>query len=136
MKKKYRFSKIALIIILSFLKNNIWSFNAIAQKVSINYQGQINIASNFSNSLFLNLGGPSIVFVFKKINVGLGMLPSLRYFENKPSISITPVLGVGPFFAFGKNKKINLGLPVYYYSNFNKWAPAFSIGYNFNQKLK
>jgi hypothetical protein len=95
------------------------------------YAGQINLATNFSNSTFLNFGGPGIKVKLSKINFGVYMLPSLRYFYDKPRPNITPILGTGIYLECLKNKKLVLSVPMYYYASKNKWIAAFSLGYAF-----
>lgn len=117
------------LLLLVLFYNQINAQEAKSVRIMASCFGQINVASNFKNSTFINFGGPGIKLNAKKLNLGINMVPSLRYFYDKPRPSITPVLGTSVFAEVGKKKKIVVGCPFYYFASQNKWTINFSLGY-------
>jgi len=98
------------------------------QTSNLNIEGQIGLTTN-TESLFFNLGGPTLRFSFPKFAVGATMFPSLKV-ENKASkLTVTPLLGAGPQFCFLKDKRFILEFPCYYTASKASWTFTMGIGY-------
>lgn len=104
-------------------------------KVAISaFEGAI-VTGYVDKGLYLNFLGPNINFSKKDFKVVIGMLPSLRFKEDKstPKNSpVTPNLGGGITFIY---KKIALQVPLYYNaktsSQNGRWTIGIGMGYKF-----
>lgn len=92
-------------------------------------EGQIGVSTN-GQAIFLNFGGPNIRFQYKKVAWGVGMYPSLRFWEDKPRTFITPSLGFGAYLQY---KKIGLIAPMYYNGAKNEWIPSVGLSYKLSK---
>jgi hypothetical protein len=111
-----------LIIILAML---FLTISTIAQnKISSSFSGQI-FASTDLKAMYLNFGGPMIKYKAKKINIGFGMFPSLRFKNEAPKSVVTPSLGAGLQIEI---KKFVIGLPAYYVTANNNWYLSAGVG--------
>jgi hypothetical protein len=84
--------------------------------------------SYWNNNAFLNLGGPSLKFNYKKMGIMLSFFPSLRTSFETPVITLTPILGAGACIYY---KKMALTAPCYYIANKNIWVVSYGIAYLF-----
>lgn len=84
--------------------------------------------SYWRKNAFLNFGGPSVKFNYKKMGVQCSFFPSLRTNFETPVISVTPLLGAGVSVYY---KKVALIAPCYYIANKNIWVVSYGIGYTF-----
>lgn len=84
--------------------------------------------SYWSKNMFVNLGGPSLKFNYKKMGIMLSFFPSLRTSFETPVITLTPILGTGACIYY---KKIALTAPCYYIANRNIWVVSYGIAYLF-----
>jgi hypothetical protein len=83
--------------------------------------------TNFSNSLFLYLDGPRVLFwVDKKrtSKVGLAFFPTMYY--NFSTKTLDPKLGIGLRVDY---KKLSFGVPFYQIDD--KWKPHIGFGIKF-----
>lgn len=102
-------------------------------RVSI-YDG-IVVAGYVDEGAFLNFTGPNINVTMNKHKVILGMLPSLRFKEDKstPKNSfVTPNLGVGLTYCY---KRFAIQVPCYYNAKTatqnGKWNVGIGLGVRF-----
>ncbi len=84
--------------------------------------------SYWNKNAFLNLGGPSLKFNYKKMGVMLSFFPSLRTSFETPVITLTPILGSGVCIYY---KKLALTAPCYYIANKNIWVVSYGMAYVF-----
>ena len=88
-------------------------------KISVSAWDGSVVAGYVDDGGFLNFGGPSIKWNKKPYSIGLGMLPSLRFKDDKDAIAnglpknqfITPTLGAGIYFV---KKHFIVQIPTYY----------------------
>jgi hypothetical protein len=83
------------------------------------------IASLAGNAVYSSFGGPGVKITNGTWSVGLYMLPSLRFQEDKPRPLVTPVLGTGLLIGY---KRLIFGLPLYYVAQQLKWKAGVGIG--------
>jgi hypothetical protein len=95
------------------------------------YDG-IMVAGYVDHGAFLNFTGPNVSWSSNKTKIMLGMLPSLRFKEDKKEVKnafVTPTLGVGLTYVY---KKVVLQLPLYYNAKTGtengKWNAGIGIG--------
>jgi hypothetical protein len=112
--------KYLILFVLIFIYNNILA----QKKISSSFSGQI-FASTDLKALYVNFGGPMIKYKAKKISIGLGMFPSLRFKTDKPKSIVTPTLGTGIQLEI---KKIVIGMPAYYVAANNSWYISVGFG--------
>ena len=106
----------------------------IKTKVSA-YDGTF-IIGYVDNGGFLNFTGPNINFSIKRHRIILGMLPSLRFKEDKSTVKnsfVMPALGFGITYSF---KKFAIQLPVYYTNKTTVDNGHWSIGFGIGMRLK
>lgn len=84
---------------------------------------------------FLHFGGPTVKLVTESWSIGVGVLPSLRFKDDKNLIRntfVTPALGAGLTFIY---KHFVVQLPLYYNPKTavdnGMWNVGFGIGYKF-----
>lgn len=85
---------------------------------------------------FLNFTGPNISFTHKSSKIILGMLPSLRYKEDKGlfrNSPITPSLGCGLTYCW---KKLAVQVPVYYTAKTAAANGRWNLGVGIGMRLK
>lgn len=105
------------------------------KKVTVSgFEGAV-VAGYVDEGGFMNFIGPNISYKIKAGKVMLGMLPSLRYKEDKSVVknaSLLPALGVGLSYQY---KHLVLQVPLYYNNKTATqdgcWKPGFGIGYRF-----
>ncbi|MBK9151561.1 MAG: hypothetical protein IPM26_11400 [Saprospiraceae bacterium] len=94
-----------------------WGFAGNAQEIMTDNALQEGIVTcgYISNGAYLNFTGPNIHVVFRYSKIMFGMLPSLRFRNDReiPGHSfITPGLGFGISYCY---KKLVIQLPFYYH---------------------
>jgi hypothetical protein len=121
-----------LVLVLLLCTTNLF---AQEKKVAVSgFEGAV-VAGYVDEGGFLNFIGPNISYKMKAGKLMLGMLPSLRYKEDKSAVKnapILPALGVGLSYNY---KHLMLQLPLYYNNKTATqngcWKPGFGIGYRF-----
>lgn len=94
------------------------------------------IAGYVDNGAFLNFTGPNISFTHKNSKITLGMLPTLRYKEDKglfKNSPITPTLGCGLTYCW---KKLAVQVPIYYNTKTSTANGRWNIGVGIGVRLK
>jgi hypothetical protein len=121
--------RIVVIAISLFLCNHSFAQTVNgSKKPSFTVEGQVAVTTN-GEAVYLNFGGPCMKYSFKKIAFSLGMMPSLRFEQDKPRPYITPSLGAGLQVFFLNNRRVILSFPCYYISTKNKWTVTAGLGY-------
>lgn len=117
----------------------ILSFSALAQesKVDFAFYDGIVIVGAVDNGGFSNFTGPNINFTYKNSKFILGMLPSLRFKEDKgtpKNAFVTPNLGIGFTYSY---KVWAIQLPLYYNAKTatsdGKWHLGLGLGLRLNE---
>ncbi|WP_343632051.1 hypothetical protein [Fluviicola sp.] len=88
------------------------------------------------NGAFINFTGPGVSLTIKKSKFLLGMLPSLRYKEDKglfKNFPITPNLGVGFTYCYNM---IAFQVPLYYNAKTATANGRWNIGVGIGVRLK
>ncbi len=96
----------------------------------------IFILGYVDNGVFLNFTGPNISYTCKSSKIILGMLPSLRYKEDRGAYKnspITPNLGVGLTYCY---KKFAIQVPLYYNTKTATSNGKWNIGIGIGMRLK
>lgn len=127
-----------ILLILSIITS--CSSFAKENKVKVTLYDGIIICGYVDNGAFLNFTGPNININYKNSKFILGMLPSLRFKEDKgtpKNAFVTPNLGVGFTYSY---KIIAVQLPLYYnpktpFIN-GKWHIGLGVGLRLNQLNK
>lgn len=106
-----------------------------AERVQFGFYDGTVIAGYVDHGGYLNFTGPNVSYVFGKSKILAGMLPSLRFKEDKSEVKnafVTPTLGIGITYSY---KKFAVQVPFYYNaktSNVNgKWNIGIGIGLKF-----
>jgi len=99
----------------------------------------IMVAGYIDNGAFLNFTGPNINFTKGESKLIVGLLPSLRFKEDKGTTKnsiVTPMLGAGITYSY---KYLAFQIPFYYTAKTattnGEWNVGFGIGLRLN-KLK
>ena len=121
-----------------FLLLSIFMLPVFAQEDKVNfafYDG-IFIGGYIDNGAFLNFTGPNIHVTYKNSKFILGMLPSLRFKEDKgtpKNAFVTPNLGAGITYSY---KMWAIQIPLYYNaktaSENGRWHIGLGIGLRFS----
>ena len=81
---------------------------------------------------FLNFAGPNLAYTSGNSRIMIGMLPSLRFKEDRSAVKnafVTPNLGMGITFVY---KKAAVQIPLYYNSKTaslnGKWVVGVGVG--------
>jgi hypothetical protein len=106
-----------------------------SKKTSFAVEGQVAVTTSVEG-FYLNFGGPCIKYSFRKIAFSIGMMPSLRFEQDKPRPYVTPILGGGLQVYFLKNKRFIASFPCYYISTKTSWRVTAGIGYLFTRPKK
>ena len=89
--------------------------------------GQVNLMIDQNQSLYLNIGGPTLyLFESPTSKSGIVFTPSLK-FTNEESLKVAPANGAGIFWQ-SKNSGLKLTFLGYYDSANEPWNLAFGIG--------
>lgn len=120
MKKLFSLSVLIAVSVCMCSQNN----SSENSKVKFDFTGQISLAKDMKENVFLTFGGPNLKMSRGKISVNAGMFPSLRY--NYDSKNLVPVLGAGAQVSW---KHLICGC-VFYGIN-NSWYASPAIGYKF-----
>jgi len=97
----------------------------------------IVVAGYADNGGYVNFVGPAIKFTNKPLVVFVGLLPSLKFKEDKSASGtknalVMPSLGFGLTAAY---KHLAIQMPLFYNSktasNDGKWNVGFGVGYKF-----
>jgi hypothetical protein len=122
-----------VLIILSIVSLPIFSQE---EKVKLAFYEGTFIGGFVNNGAFLNFTGPNINTSYKNSKFILGMLPSLRFKEDKETPKnafITPGLGVGFTYTY---KIWAIQIPLYYNAKTStengKWHIGLGIGLRLN----
>jgi hypothetical protein len=121
--------RIVVIAIFIFLWNHSFAQPGNdSKKPSFTVEGQVAVTTN-GEAIYLNFGGPCMKYSFKKIAFSLGMIPSLRFEQDKPRPYITPMLGAGLQVYFFKDRRFIASFPCYYISTKTSWRVTAGFGY-------
>ena len=85
---------------------------------------------------FLNFTGPNVSYTSGKSKILVGMLPSLRFKEDKSAVKnafVTPTLGMGMTYSY---KKIAIQVPFYYNAKTATLDGKWNVGIGIGLKLK
>ncbi len=127
------------VALMGFLTLTMLFFVAKAQTTTkaVLFEG-ILVAGYVDHGAFINCTGPGIKFSKKPYTILVGMLPSLRFKEDKVAAGasqnalVTPNLGLGLTAVY---KHIALQTPLYYNSKTatkdGKWNLGVGLGYKF-----
>ena len=117
------------------------SFNLFSQKTGVStliFSGTF-IGGYVDNGAYLNFTGPGIKLQKGNSDLMIGVLPSLRFKEDKgitKNSFITPSLGLGITYTF---KSLAIQIPFYYTSKTTiengKWKMGIGIGLKINNLL-
>lgn len=106
-------------------------------KVSFALYDGIFIGGYVDKGAFLNFTGPNINATFKNSKFILGMLPSLRFKEDKgtpKNTFVTPNLGIGLTYSY---KMWAVQLPIYYNAKTStqngQWHVGLGLGLRLNK---
>lgn len=109
-------------------------------KVSFALYDGIFIGGYVDNGAFLNFTGPNINATYKNSKFVLGMLPSLRFKEDKgtpKNAFVTPNLGVGFTYSY---KIWAIQMPLYYNAKTatqnGQWHVGLGVGLRLNELNK
>jgi hypothetical protein len=123
-----------LVVLLVF---SLTSTFAQEDKLNFAFYDGIFVGGYVDNGAFLNFTGPNINTTYKNSKFILGMLPSLRFKEDRgtpKNAFVTPNLGVGFTYSY---KILAIQLPLYYDSktanNDGKWHVGVGIGLRLNE---
>jgi len=135
MKKKMK--AIATMVLTLWLSDGL-AQAPVPRKAAITLWEGMIVAGYVDNGGFVNFGGPCIKFTRKPWSIGLGMLPSLRFKEDKvasgakQNSSVMPTAGIGVSFIY---KHVVLQVPFYYNAKTGaangQWNTGVGIGYKF-----
>jgi hypothetical protein len=106
-----------------------------SKKASFTVDGQVAVTTN-GEGIYLNFGGPCMKYSFKKIAFSIGMMPSLRFEQDKPRPYITPMLGAGLQVYFLKDRRFIASFPCYYISTKTSWRITAGFGYLLSKPKK
>lgn len=105
-------------------------------KIQLNPFDGIIVAGYVDQGAFINFTGPNISFTHKSSKILLGMLPSLRYKEDKgpfKNAPITPGLGFGLTYCY---KKFVIQIPLYYNAKTTTANGRWNCGIGIGMRLK
>lgn len=132
--------QILLSCFLTFLTSTFFSQETkpepAKQTIKFNPFDGVIIAGYVDNGIFLNFTGPNINFTYKSSKITLGMLPSLRYKEDKglfKNSPITPTLGCGLTYCW---KKLAVQVPIYYNTKTATANGRWNLGVGIGMRLK
>ena len=116
---------------------SITSTFAQEDKVSFTFYDGIFIGGYVDNGAFLNFTGPNINATYKNSKFILGMLPSLRFKEDKgtpKNAFTTPNLGIGFTYSY---KLCAVQIPLYYNAKTatqnGQWHVGLGVGLRLNE---
>lgn len=125
------------LLVLAFLSIAV-SKNITAQstsKLSVTACDGGILAGYADNGAFLNFTGPGIKWTKKPFSVLVGVLPTLKFKEDKSTVKnafVTPTLGAGITVFY---KHLAIQVPFFYSAKTatknGKWLPGIGIGYKF-----
>ncbi len=117
--------------LISFSQNTPAATAVTPPKVAV-YDGTI-VVGYVDHGGYLTLTGPNINWTYGRTKVLLGLLPSLRFKEDKSPVKnsfVTPSVGLGLTFY---HKRIAIQLPIYYVPKTSTkngyWAPGIGVGF-------
>ena len=97
--------------------------------------GQVNLIIDQEQSLYLNIGGPTLyLFESPTSKSGIVFTPSLK-FTNEESLKVTPANGAGVFWQ-SKKSGLKISLLGFYDTTNEPWNLAFGIGKVFKPSKK
>lgn len=97
--------------------------------------GQVNLIIDQEQSLYLNIGGPTLyLFESPTSKSGIVFTPSLK-FTNEESLKVTPANGAGVFWQ-SKKSGLKISLLGFYDTANEPWNLAFGIGKVFKPSRK
>jgi len=105
-------------------------------KLQFAFSKGVVIGGYVDKGAFLNFTGPAIIYNLKNSAVLMGMLPSLRFKEDKSQVKnsfVVPTLGAGITYLY---KGFAFQVPVYYNpktsSHNGEWKMGVGVGLNLN----
>jgi len=129
------FKIIGCLLILSSIQSSM--LYGQESKVSVSAYDGVVIIGYVDNGGFLNFTGPNINLVHKNSKFILGMLPSLRFKEDKGTTRnsfVTPNLGIGFTYCY---KLFAVQIPLYYNTKTatknGNWQIGLGLGLRFNE---
>lgn len=116
----------------------LFSSTSIAQesKVQLSFYDGFVIGGYVDNGAYLNFTGPNINISHKNSKFVLGMLPSLRFKEDKgtpKNAFVTPTLGVGFTYSY---KMWAFQIPLYYNAKTATQNGLWHIGFGVGLRLE
>ncbi|MCY1486001.1 hypothetical protein D3C87_205060 [compost metagenome] len=99
------------------------------------FEGTV-VAGYVDKGGFLNFTGPNVSLTSGKSKLLLGMLPSLRFKEDKSQVKnsfVMPTLGMGLTYSY---KKLALQVPLYYNAKTSTADGKWNMGIGVGIKLK
>lgn len=133
------------IMVALFFIGSVGSYNAKAQASEDSrkaesiqfgfYDGTI-VMGYVDHGGYLNFTGPNVSYAFGKSKILAGMLPSLRFKEDKSEVKnafATPTLGMGITYSY---KKFAVQVPFYYNAKTANVNGKWNIGIGIGLKLK
>ena len=106
------------------------------EKINFGFFDGTIVAGYADQGGFLNFTGPNVSFTSGKSKILVGMLPSLRFKEDKSAVKnafVTPTLGMGITYSY---KKIAVQVPFYYNAKTATVNGKWNVGIGIGLKLK
>jgi hypothetical protein len=123
---------LSLIMLITFSTSLVAQVEKVKPVV---FDGVIH-AGYVNNGGYINFSGPSLSIAHKHSKFMFGMLPSLRFKQDKntpKNATVFPTLGFGLTYGY---KFLSFQLPVYYNpkttTNNGSWHLGFGVGYRIN----
>lgn len=93
------------------------------KQVDIGFDGMLGVSYG-SNTLGINVGGPSLKFRVNKFKIGVGAFPSLIVQDKKamPRLAVSPIV---------EYRNVMLIAPYYGYDSKDRQIWTFGLGYRF-----
>lgn len=106
------------------------------EKVTFCFFDGMIVAGYVDKGAYLNFTGPNVSYTSGKSKVLVGMLPSLRFKEDKAAVKnafVTPTLGMGITYSY---KKFAVQVPFYYNAKTSTVDGKWNVGIGIGLKLK
>lgn len=125
------------LFVISFSIINSMTANAQDNKVKVSGLEGVIVAGYVDDGAFLNFAGPNISFKKGSSKFMLGMLPSLRFKEDKSTGStnstVVPALGLGLSYIY---KRLVIQVPLYYNAKTSTKNGEWVVGAGLGLKLQ
>lgn len=125
-----------LVSILSSVESNAQKATQQKEHISFGFFEGTLVAGYVDQGAFLNFTGPNVSYTSGKTKVLAGMLPSLRFKEDKATVKnsfVTPTLGIGITYSY---QKFAVQVPFYYNTKMATVDGRWNIGVGIGFKLK